>query len=336
MRKRSITRITALVLATMVLLTMSVFAGLGNGNAHWKWNGGIHGWEFGGGHGFEKWFYGGAEPDYGRVAHYELLSGEVIDITVDEEDDEDFYYFEIDIDGSADDLLFKASEDVFVLDPTEPEFLDLNDIDEEEDIVIVVERNASYTEGDDDEPDMTDDVAGFIVDADIDELHVSIFDNELKAVDGMFRIDVSSDTAIWDLNDDNAALSEEDVRNTESLVYYLESTGSAPEVADAEMILILNRTPKMVRESFDRLGYKYIPLRAAASSCKYTCRWISYENGILMTRGDTDLLIRIGDTDYVLNGNRGEFSAPPILKNGKTFVPKEIIEILDKHGWHMD
>ncbi len=332
MRKTSLFRVSVLVLTLLLVLTMSVFAGLGNGNGHWKWSGGIHAAEFGGGHGFDKWFYGGADPNYVWSVHYELISGDVADIDIDDEGSVDYYYFEIDIDGKSDNIIFKATDDTFVLDPTDPEFLDLDDIDVEDPVILLIDKDADYIEGDGDDPDMTDDVAGFILNADIGELALSVFDNTLTDIGGELQLDVTSGTEIWDLNDDDDDLTEEDVRNTESLAYFSDTSGDDPVVADAEFILVLNRTPKVARESFSNGGYKYIPLRAAASSCKYECRWISAEDGILLTRGETEILIRLGDTEYTKDGHDGEFSAPPLLKNGKTFVPKEIIEIMDKAG----
>ncbi len=76
-------------------------------------------------------------------------------------------------------------------------------------------------------------------------------------------------------------------------------------------------------------GRTMVPLRFIAEAFGARVEWEAVTKGITITLGDTVIAMQVGSRTVMVNGKSYTIDAPPVIKNGRTFVPIRFIsEIL--------
>jgi hypothetical protein len=72
-------------------------------------------------------------------------------------------------------------------------------------------------------------------------------------------------------------------------------------------------------------GGTFVPLRFIAETFGSTVRWLPLTRSITITLGSTIIILQIGNTTAVINGNIVALDAAPYIKYGRTMVPLRVI-----------
>jgi hypothetical protein len=72
-------------------------------------------------------------------------------------------------------------------------------------------------------------------------------------------------------------------------------------------------------------GKTMVPFRFVAEALDAKVSWDQFEKMVTIVKGDVTIYLWIGKTYAIVSGNMVTLSSPPMLKNGKTFVPMRFI-----------
>ena len=75
-------------------------------------------------------------------------------------------------------------------------------------------------------------------------------------------------------------------------------------------------------------GVKMIPLRKVAEQLGYDVLAQAKISGALITKGNLSFTIKRGDKIYGFNRSIGKFEIAPELKDKKTYVPVDFLDLL--------
>lgn len=72
-------------------------------------------------------------------------------------------------------------------------------------------------------------------------------------------------------------------------------------------------------------GKTMVPFRFVAEALDAKVSWDQFEKMVTIVKGDITIYLWIGKTYSIVSGNMVTLSSPPVLRNGKTFVPMRFI-----------
>lgn len=83
--------------------------------------------------------------------------------------------------------------------------------------------------------------------------------------------------------------------------------------------------PPLEAAPFIHNGRTMVPIRFISEAFGAEVRWEAITKGIIIILGDTVISMQVGSTIVMVNGESHTIDVPPIIKNGRTFVPLRFI-----------
>lgn len=164
---------------------------------------------------------------------------------------------------------------------------------------------------------------------------VGLFDENLVSLDNDLKLNIGEKTVI--LNEKGENISAEELKGKELIVFYTVSTKSIPAQTTPTKIIVLDIAQKHMLEEaqfaigddyYMEKGEKMIPIRKVAEHFGYKVEWQNESATIEIRQQNRSFLISIGKEQYSYNKSLRYFKAVPEIKNGKAYVPEEILDIL--------
>lgn len=166
----------------------------------------------------------------------------------------------------------------------------------------------------------------------------------LVDVNNTLKLNLSDKTPI--VNQKGEKVSSTDLENKNLIVFYTVTTKSLPPQTSPLKVIVIDDVDKSTsdvdkkvndiisKDSFTKNGVVMIPLRKVAESLGYTVTW---ENSTAYIKNDTKkITISLGSARYGFTIGTGNdkliadalFEQAPEIKNGKMYVPKDVINHL--------
>jgi hypothetical protein len=167
------------------------------------------------------------------------------------------------------------------------------------------------------------------------EVKISQFDKDFLSLDGELKLNVGNDTHLF--NQQGKAIELKGLHGKELMVFYSITTRSLPPQTPPTKIIALDNAtveaPTSVQEiiandHYMKNGVKMIPLRKVAEHLGYHVLSQSKINGALVTLDNSSFTIKRGDKMYGYNKSIRKFKVGPELKDMKTYVPEDFLELL--------
>lgn len=162
---------------------------------------------------------------------------------------------------------------------------------------------------------------------------VGKFDEELRSLDNELNLKVDSKTILE--NTEGEKIARQDLNGKELIVFYSMATKSIPaQTAPSKIVAVNYLSPdlKQIIESdhFIQNGIKMIPLRKVAEQLGYEVKSYSSstQKKVTLTKGNSSFNIARHTKTYSYNKSLRLFSEQPVLKDQKTYVSEEILDIL--------
>ncbi|EKN68216.1 copper amine oxidase N-terminal domain-containing protein [Schinkia azotoformans] len=164
---------------------------------------------------------------------------------------------------------------------------------------------------------------------------VGLFDDNLVSLDNDLKLNIGEKTVI--LNEKGKNISAEELKGKELIVFYTVSTKSIPAQTTPTKIIALDIAQKHMLEEaqfaigddyYMEKGEKMIPIRKVAEHFGYKVEWQNKSATIEIRQQNRSFLISIGKEQYSYNKSLRYFKVVPEIKNGKAYVPEEILDIL--------
>ncbi|TQR16389.1 stalk domain-containing protein [Psychrobacillus soli] len=163
---------------------------------------------------------------------------------------------------------------------------------------------------------------------------VSKFDDEFLSLDKELKLNIGEETIL--VNEKGEELEQADLKGKELVVFYTITTMSIPaQTPPSKIVAISNLSPEMTEvqtiieeDHFVQNGTKMIPLAKVAEQLDYEVLTYSKRLGTYLKKGNSSLLITVGDKTYSYNRSLRQFTEKPVLKNDKTYVSEDILEVL--------
>ncbi|MEC1722425.1 copper amine oxidase N-terminal domain-containing protein [Schinkia azotoformans] len=164
---------------------------------------------------------------------------------------------------------------------------------------------------------------------------VGLFDENLVSLDNDLKLNIGEKTVI--LNEKGKNISAEELKGKELIVFYTVSTKSIPAQTTPTKIIALDIAQKHMLEEaqfaigddyYMEKGEKMIPIRKVAEHFGYKVEWQNKSATIEIRQQNRSFLISIGKEQYSYNKSLRYFKVVPEIKNGKAYVPEEILDIL--------
>ncbi|GGA38950.1 stalk domain-containing protein [Psychrobacillus lasiicapitis] len=168
----------------------------------------------------------------------------------------------------------------------------------------------------------------------IGSVKVSKFDKEFLSLDNELKLNIGKETILE--NEKGEKIEKEDLHGKELVVFYTITTRSIPaQTPPTKIIAINNLSPEMKdiqtvieQDHFIQNGTKMIPLKTVGEHLGYVVLSYTRGNGNFLMLGNSSLIITVGDKTYSYNRSLRNFTEPPVIKNNKTYVSEDILEVL--------
>lgn len=163
---------------------------------------------------------------------------------------------------------------------------------------------------------------------------VSKFDEEFLSLDKELKLNIGEETIL--VNEKGEKIEQADLEGKELVVFYTITTMSIPaQTPPSKIVALSNLSPEMTEvqhiieeDHFVQNGTKMIPLVKVAEQLDYQVLTYSKRFGTYLKRGNSSLIITVGDKTYSYNRSLRQFAENPVLKNDKTYVSEDILEVL--------
>lgn len=163
---------------------------------------------------------------------------------------------------------------------------------------------------------------------------VGKFDKNFVSLDNELKLNIAKETAL--VNEKGEKIGQEDLSGKELVVFYTITTRSIPPQTTPSKIVALNYLSNEMKEvqtiiendHFMQNGVKMIPLRKVAEELGYKVQSNSKHNGALVTIGNSSFSITRGEKTYSYNKSLRQFVEKPVLKNNKTYVSEDFLDLL--------
>lgn len=167
------------------------------------------------------------------------------------------------------------------------------------------------------------------------EVKVSKFDKNFLSLDKELKLNISNETIL--LNQQGEKINNELLLDKELIVFYTFTTKSIPAQTSPTKIIALEKTEfQLSAEIMDMVyedhimikGTKMIPLRKVAEHLGYEVEWQGKSKGVLVRKQNSSIQIPIGQKVYAYNRSLRYFKEAAVLKNNKTYVSEELLELI--------
>lgn len=162
---------------------------------------------------------------------------------------------------------------------------------------------------------------------------VSKFDQDMISLDGELQLNISKETEIR--NENGEIITQKDLEGKELIVFYNIATKSIPAKTVPTKIVAVNYLlPELQQiinnDHFIQNGIKMIPLRQVAEQLGYEVKnyATSTKKTVTLTKGNSSIKVIHDMKVYSYNKSLRLFSEQPVLKDKKTYVSEEILDIL--------
>ena len=168
----------------------------------------------------------------------------------------------------------------------------------------------------------------------IGSVKVSKFNDEFLSLDKELKLNIGEETILE--NEKGEKIEKADLSGKELIVFYKISTKSIPAQTAPTKIIAINSLPPEMKEiqtiidndHFMQNGTKMIPLKKVAEQLGYGVLTYSKRLGTFLKLDNSSLIITAGDKTYHHNRSLQQFAETPVLKDGKTYVSEDILEVL--------
>lgn len=178
------------------------------------------------------------------------------------------------------------------------------------------------------------------------EVKVAKFDKDFLSLDGELKLNLGEATVL--LNQQGKEIEEKDLVGKELVVFYSITTRSLPPQTPPVKVIALDydteevpETPEVpevsemqeiiANDHYMKNGVKMIPLRKVAEHLGYHVESQPKLRGALITLENSSITVQRGVKRYGYNRSLGYFEIAPELKDLKTYVPEEFLELLNKN-----
>ena len=164
---------------------------------------------------------------------------------------------------------------------------------------------------------------------------VGLFDENLVSLDNELKLNIDDKTII--LNEKGETIRADELNGKDLIVFYTVSTRSIPAQTIPTKIIALDIAKKHMLEEaqfaigddyYMEKGAKMIPIRKVAEHFGYKVEWQNESTAIEIRQQNRSFLISIGKEQYGYNKSLRYFKVAPEIKDGKAYVPEEILDIL--------
>ncbi|QUG43336.1 hypothetical protein KD050_08980 [Psychrobacillus sp. INOP01] len=162
---------------------------------------------------------------------------------------------------------------------------------------------------------------------------VAKFDQNLISLDRELQLNISKETDIR--NEKGEAITQEVLEGKELIIFYNTATKSIPaQTVPTKIVAVNYLSPELKQiindDHFIQNGIKMIPLRKVAEQLGYEVEnnANSTQKKVTLTKGNSSIQIIRDTKSYSYNKSLRLFLEQPVLKNKKTYVSEEILEIL--------
>ena len=150
--------------------------------------------------------------------------------------------------------------------------------------------------------------------------------------DGSRHITLNEDTVVLPFKTKNIVRAEDITVGSELLLSYQVMTASMPAYANAEKVVVLeiNHEETAVEEKNIEQDEEQVmmPLRSNAEALGYS---VEFAKGkIVLTKDEKTVSIALGSTVADKDGEKIQLAQAPELKDGLTYVSKDLVELLVK------
>jgi hypothetical protein len=162
---------------------------------------------------------------------------------------------------------------------------------------------------------------------------VSKFDQDMISLDGELKLNISKETEI--LNENEEVITKKDLEGKELIVFYNITTKSIPAQTVPTKIVAVNYLSADLEQiinndHFIQNGVKMIPLLQVAEQLGYKVESYpaSSQKTVTLTKGNSSIKVIRNMNIYSYNKSLRLFLERPVLKDKKTYVSEEILDIL--------
>lgn len=168
----------------------------------------------------------------------------------------------------------------------------------------------------------------------IGSVKVSKFDDSFLSLDKELKLNIGEETILE--NEQGEKIKQEDLKGKELVVFYTITTMSIPaQTPPSKIIAIDYLSPEMKeiqniieQDHFIQNGTRMIPLQKVGEHLGYVVLTFSKGKGTYMKLGNSSLIITSENKKYSYNRSLRQFTEKPVLKNNKTYVSEDILEVL--------
>jgi len=162
---------------------------------------------------------------------------------------------------------------------------------------------------------------------------VAKFDQNMVSLDGELQLNISKETEV--INESGEVITQKDLEGKELIVFYNIATKSIPAQTVPTKIVAVNYLSANLEQIInnDHLiqnGIKMIPLRQVAEQLGYEVKdyTANMQKLVTLTKGNSSLQVFRNMKVYSYNKSLQLFLEKPVLKDQKTYVSEEILDIL--------
>ncbi|MBU8880566.1 copper amine oxidase N-terminal domain-containing protein [Bacillus sp. FJAT-29790] len=166
------------------------------------------------------------------------------------------------------------------------------------------------------------------------EVKISKFNKELTSFDNELKLNINEDTIL--VNEQGEEIEEKDLQGKDLAVFYTTTTRSIPAQTTPSKIIALDYvTEEMAKlqeiidnDHYMKNGTKMIPLRKVAEHLGYHVESQPKLSGALVTKQNRSFTVVRGNKEYGYNRSLRYFEEAPELKEKKTYVSIDFLEML--------
>ncbi|NEU29250.1 copper amine oxidase N-terminal domain-containing protein [bacterium LRH843] len=172
-------------------------------------------------------------------------------------------------------------------------------------------------------------------DQEFEQVKVSKFDKDFVSLDNELKLHLSEETVLE--NEQGEKIDVAELSDKELIVFYTASTKSIPAQTTPSKIILFDRyTGKHVTEvhqlidldHFMKNETKMVPIRDVAEFLGYGVEWKNDTQSLIVKKQNRSFTISVGEKNYGYNRSLKQFEEAPEIKNGKTYVSSDIVEML--------
>lgn len=175
-------------------------------------------------------------------------------------------------------------------------------------------------------------------DKDIGEVKVSQFDKEFLSLDGELKLNIGEETPLF--NQQGKAIEMKDLQGKELVVFYSITTRSLPPQTPPTKVIALDNVTEeeapdvsaleqiIANDHYMKNGVKMIPLRKVAEHLGYNVLSQAKIKGAIITLENSSFTVSRGEKMYGYNKSLRQFEVAPELKDMKTYVSEDFLELL--------